>query len=151
MRDGRKKTQKTQIFLKWELVCFQIQLRRNWTTLRRLRLCIASGSREESLWRVVSSHCLLSGFSATGTRHLGVTMTHRGEYLVAGRVRQQTMQTKYDSPRLERALISPLYHAAKAEGIPMTQLASRWLAEKLDDHRMTRQESSGRVMEEGKR
>ena len=31
----------------------------------------------------------------------------------------------YYSPRLKRDLISPLYHAAKSQGIPMTALASR--------------------------
>ena len=34
----------------------------------------------------------------------------------------------YYSPRLKRDLISPLYHAAKAQGIPMTALASRLVA-----------------------
>ena len=38
---------------------------------------------------------------------------------------------KYYSPRLRRDLISPLYHAAKAQGIPMTALASRLVAEGL--------------------
>jgi hypothetical protein len=33
------------------------------------------------------------------------------------------------SPRIDRTLISPLYHAAKAQGIPMTALASRLVAE----------------------
>ena len=37
----------------------------------------------------------------------------------------------YYSPRLERDLISPLYHAAKAQGMPMTALASRLVAEGL--------------------
>ena len=60
------------------------------------------------------------------------------------------MKPKYYSPRLERSLISPLYHAAKAEGVPMTQLASRWVAEKLASHRMPGQESSARVMEQRK-
>ena len=31
----------------------------------------------------------------------------------------------YYSPRLDRDLITALYHEAKARGIPMTQLASR--------------------------
>ena len=35
------------------------------------------------------------------------------------------------SPRLKRDLISPLYRAAKAQGIPMTALASRLVAEGL--------------------
>lgn len=39
---------------------------------------------------------------------------------------------KYYSPRLDRSLISPLYHAAKARGIPMTVLASRLVAEGLE-------------------
>jgi len=38
---------------------------------------------------------------------------------------------KYYSPRLRRELISPLYHAAKTQGIPMTALASRLVAEGL--------------------
>lgn len=37
----------------------------------------------------------------------------------------------YYSPRLRRELISPLYHAARARGIPMTALASRLVAEGL--------------------
>lgn len=45
------------------------------------------------------------------------------------------MKPKYYSPRLERSLISPLYHAAKAEGVPMTKLASNWVAEKLATYR----------------
>lgn len=45
------------------------------------------------------------------------------------------MKPKYYSPRLERSLISPLYHAAKAEGVPMTKLASSWVAEKLATYR----------------
>ena len=40
-------------------------------------------------------------------------------------------QSKYYSPRLEHTLISPLYHAAKSQGIPMTALASRFVAEGL--------------------
>ncbi len=35
------------------------------------------------------------------------------------------------SPRIDGTLISPLYHAAKAQGIPMTALASRLVAEGL--------------------
>ena len=38
----------------------------------------------------------------------------------------------YYSPRLDRTLISPLYHAAKSEGVPMTTLASRLVAEGLE-------------------
>ena len=37
----------------------------------------------------------------------------------------------YYSPRLRRTLITPLYHAAKAQGILMTALASRLVAEGL--------------------
>ena len=40
-------------------------------------------------------------------------------------------QPKYYSPRLARALISPLYHEAKAQRIPMTVLASRLVEEGL--------------------
>lgn len=35
------------------------------------------------------------------------------------------------SPQLAEQLISPLYHAAKARGIPMTKLASQLVAEGL--------------------
>ena len=41
------------------------------------------------------------------------------------------MSTRYYSPRLERPLISPLYHAAKARRIPMTRLASSLVREGL--------------------
>ena len=41
-------------------------------------------------------------------------------------------QGKYYSPRLLRPLISPLYHAAKAQRVPMTALASRLVAEGLE-------------------
>ena len=40
-------------------------------------------------------------------------------------------QSKYYSPRLQHSLISPLYHAAKSQGIPMTALASSLVAEGL--------------------
>ena len=40
-------------------------------------------------------------------------------------------QSKYYSPRLQYTLISPLYHAAKSKGIPMTALASSLVAEGL--------------------
>ena len=40
-------------------------------------------------------------------------------------------RAKYYSPRLDRSLISPLYHAAKAHQVPMTALASRLVAEGL--------------------
>jgi hypothetical protein len=39
---------------------------------------------------------------------------------------------RYDSPRLERPLISALYHAAKAQRIPMTRLASSLVREGLE-------------------
>jgi len=45
--------------------------------------------------------------------------------------KQKMIQTKYYSPRLRRELISPLFHAAKSKGIPMTALASRLVAEGL--------------------
>ena len=41
-------------------------------------------------------------------------------------------QVRYYSPRLERPLISALYHAAKARRIPMTQLASSLVREGLE-------------------
>ena len=41
-------------------------------------------------------------------------------------------KARYYSPRLNRDLISPLYRAAKARGIPMTALASRLVAEGLE-------------------
>jgi len=37
----------------------------------------------------------------------------------------------YYSPRIDRTLISSLYHAAKTQRIPMTALASRLVAEGL--------------------
>ena len=40
-------------------------------------------------------------------------------------------RAKYYSPRLDRSLISPLYHAAMARQVPMTALASRLVAEGL--------------------
>ena len=40
-------------------------------------------------------------------------------------------ESRYYSPRLERDLISTLYHQAKAESIPMTTLASRLIREGL--------------------
>ena len=40
-------------------------------------------------------------------------------------------RAKYYSPRLDRSLISPLYHAARAKQLPMTALASRLVAEGL--------------------
>jgi hypothetical protein len=41
-------------------------------------------------------------------------------------------QSLYYSPRLERPLISALYHAAKARRIPMTRLASSLVREGLE-------------------
>lgn len=41
------------------------------------------------------------------------------------------MADAYYSPRLDKSLISPLYHAARNERIPMTRLASRLVAEGL--------------------
>jgi len=38
---------------------------------------------------------------------------------------------KYYSPRLDRDLISPLYHAAKTRSVPMTRLASTIIREGL--------------------
>jgi hypothetical protein len=38
---------------------------------------------------------------------------------------------RYYSPRLDRTLISPLYHEAKRQQIPMTKLASRFVEEGL--------------------
>ena len=40
-------------------------------------------------------------------------------------------QSLYYSPRLDQKLISPLYHAAKAQRIPMTRLASLLVREGL--------------------
>ena len=40
---------------------------------------------------------------------------------------------RYYSPRLERDLISRLYHQAQAERVPMTALASRLVREGLAD------------------
>ena len=41
-------------------------------------------------------------------------------------------QSRHYSPRLERPLISALYHAAKARRIPMTRFASSLVREGLD-------------------
>jgi len=38
---------------------------------------------------------------------------------------------RYYSPRLDRDLISPLYHAAKSRRVPMTRLASTLIREAL--------------------
>jgi hypothetical protein len=40
-------------------------------------------------------------------------------------------QVRYYTPRLERELITLLYHAAKDRGIPMTRLASSLVREGL--------------------
>jgi hypothetical protein len=40
-------------------------------------------------------------------------------------------QAKYYSPRLDRDLISRLYHQAQSEGVPMTPLASRLVRQGL--------------------
>ncbi len=40
---------------------------------------------------------------------------------------------RYYSPRLDRELISRLYHQAQAERVPMTALASRLVREGLAD------------------
>ena len=41
-------------------------------------------------------------------------------------------QSRYYSPRLERPLITALYHAAKAQRIPMTRLASSLVRDGLE-------------------
>ena len=38
---------------------------------------------------------------------------------------------KHYSPRLDRALITKLYHEAKSQGVPMTVLTNRLVAEGL--------------------
>ena len=50
----------------------------------------------------------------------------------------------YYSPRIRRDLITPLYHAAKRERVPMTKLASDLIAQGLQD----REEGEARVNEE---
>jgi hypothetical protein len=40
--------------------------------------------------------------------------------------------TKYYSPRVDRDLVSALYHAAKSRRVPMTRLASTLIREGLD-------------------
>jgi len=40
-------------------------------------------------------------------------------------------QQRYYSPRIQRGLISRLYHAAKKERVPMTVLVSRLIAKGL--------------------
>ena len=49
-----------------------------------------------------------------------------------GVARGPMAHARYYSPRLERPLISALYHAAKARRIPMTQLASSLVREGLE-------------------
>lgn len=39
---------------------------------------------------------------------------------------------RYYSPRLRRGLINPLYHEAKRQRIPMTELASRFVEDGLN-------------------
>ena len=39
---------------------------------------------------------------------------------------------KWYSPQLAREIVSRLYHKAKAEGIPMTQLANRMMQQAFD-------------------
>jgi hypothetical protein len=39
---------------------------------------------------------------------------------------------RYYSPRLRRDLINPLYHEAKRQRIPMTELASRFVEDGLN-------------------
>lgn len=53
-----------------------------------------------------------------------------GELTIADDLRIMT-KSRYYSPRLNRALISPLYHAAKARRMPMTVLASTLIADGL--------------------
>ena len=42
-------------------------------------------------------------------------------------------QAKYYSPRLDRDLISRLYHQAQTERVPMTALASRLVRQGLEE------------------
>jgi hypothetical protein len=44
-------------------------------------------------------------------------------------------RTKCYSPQLSREIVSRLYLKAKAEGIPMTRLASRLIEEGLDSNK----------------
>jgi len=55
---------------------------------------------------------------------------------------------RYYSPRLERPLISALYHAAKARRIPMTQLASSLVREGLERMEERTESESPLVREE---
>jgi hypothetical protein len=42
------------------------------------------------------------------------------------------VRQRYYSPRIERELISRLYHAARKERVPMTVLANRLIAKGLE-------------------
>lgn len=55
---------------------------------------------------------------------------------------------KYYSPRFDRDLISPLYHAAKRRRVPMTHLASALIREGLDRLAGSGNEESAIVREE---
>ena len=56
---------------------------------------------------------------------------HPGISAGANQTEANMARAKYYSPRLDRSLISSLYHAAKVQQIPMTALASRLVAEGL--------------------
>src|SRR5262245_32457029 len=66
-----------------------------------------------------------------------------GECIAAGRSKpmKTKARAKYYSPQLRRELISPLYHAAKAAGVPMTSLANRWVAEGLAKERSVKEDT----------
>ena len=55
---------------------------------------------------------------------------------------------KYYSPRLDRDLISPLYHAAKSRRVPMTRLASTLIREALSHLSGSGYQESATVREE---
>ena len=55
---------------------------------------------------------------------------------------------KYYSPRLDRDLISPLYHAAKSRRVPMTRLASTLIREALSRFNESGREESAIVRED---
>lgn len=55
---------------------------------------------------------------------------------------------KYYSPRLDRDLISPLYHAAKNRRVPMTRLASTLIREGLSQFTGSGSEETAIVREE---
>lgn len=46
--------------------------------------------------------------------------------------RLNSIMERYYSPRLRRDLINPLYHEAKRQRIPMTELASRFVEDGLN-------------------